>query len=86
MQPIVIWCDNQSVIHISKEPVEHQLTKHIEVHMHYIRQLIREQAIDLQYCKTKLQVADIFTKPLAQTRFVQLRALLAVKDIFLEGV
>ena len=70
MQPIVIWCDNQSAIHISKEHVEHQRTKHIEFHMHFIRQLIREKNIGLQYYKIELQVAYKFTKPLAQTRFV----------------
>ena len=85
MHTIVIWCDNQSAIDIFKEPVEHQRTKHIEVYMHFIRQLIREKIIGLQYCKTELQVADIFTKHLAQTRFVQLCALLGVKDIVLEG-
>ena len=85
MQPIVIWCNNHSAIHISKEPMEHQCTKHIEVHMHFIQRLIHEQIIGLQYCRIELQVADIFTKPLAQTRFVQLRALLGVNGIVLEG-
>jgi hypothetical protein len=84
-QPTLIWCDNQSVIHISKEPVEHQRTKHIEVHMHYIRQLIHDKIIDLQYCRTELQVADIFTKPLTKTRYVQLRTLLGVKEVDLRG-
>ena len=65
--------------------MEHQRTKHIEVHMHFIRQLIREKIIGLQYCRIELQFANIFTKPLAQTKFVQLRALLGVKDIVLEG-
>ena len=65
--------------------MEHQRTKHIEVHMHFIRQLIREKIIGLQHCTTELQVADIFSKPLAQTRFVQLHSLLETKDIVLEG-
>ena len=33
----------------------------------------------------ELRVSDIFTKPLAQTRFVQLHALFGVKDIVIKG-
>ena len=40
-KPIVLYCDNKSAIEISKHPVQHQQTKHIEVHMHYIRELIQ---------------------------------------------
>ena len=41
-KPTIIHCDNQSAIEISKHPVQHQWIKHIEVHMHYIRELIHE--------------------------------------------
>ena len=34
---IDILCDNKSEIKISRDPVQKQQTKHIEVHMHYIR-------------------------------------------------
>eukprot|EP00253_Pinus_taeda_P031040 PITA_31040 len=36
-QPIIIWCDNQSTLKFCKDPVQRQRTKHIEIHMHYIR-------------------------------------------------
>ena len=32
-----IYCDNQSTIRIYNDPVQKQRTKHIEIHMHYIR-------------------------------------------------
>jgi hypothetical protein len=54
-KPSIIYCDNQSAIQISKNLVHHQRTKHIEIHMHFLRELIQEQVIDLHYCPTTEQ-------------------------------
>jgi hypothetical protein len=70
--PTTLWCDNQSAIHISHNPVEHQRTKHIEIHMHFIRQLIQDGVLSLEYFPTEEKVVDIFTKPLASPHFLQL--------------
>ena len=58
---IVLFCDNQSAINISMDPVTRQRTKHVEIHMHYIRELVHDRTIILQYCSTDEQIADIFT-------------------------
>jgi hypothetical protein len=34
---IVIWCDNQSTLKFCRDLFQRQRTKHIEIHMHYIR-------------------------------------------------
>ena len=39
-----------------------QRTKHVEIHMHYIRELVHDRTIILQYCPTDEKIADIFTK------------------------
>ena len=44
---IVIFYDNQGSIQISIDPIQRQRTKHIEIHMHYIRELIRDKVISL---------------------------------------
>eukprot|EP00253_Pinus_taeda_P015741 PITA_15741 len=49
-QPIVIWCDNQSTLKFFRDPVQRQRTKHIEIHMHYIRDLVHDRVIDFQFC------------------------------------
>ena len=59
-----LWCDNQSAIKLAKDPVQHQRSKHIELHMHFIRKLIHDQVIEVFFFPTKDQVVDIFTKSL----------------------
>eukprot|EP00253_Pinus_taeda_P010620 PITA_10620 len=46
-QPIVIWCANQSTLKFCRDPVQRQQTEHIEIHMHYIRDLVHDRVIDL---------------------------------------
>eukprot|EP00253_Pinus_taeda_P033520 PITA_33520 len=49
-QPIVIWCDNQSTLKFCRDPVQRQWMKYIEIHMYYIRDLVHDQVIALQFC------------------------------------
>eukprot|EP00253_Pinus_taeda_P016548 PITA_16548 len=79
-QPIVIWCDNQSTLKFCRDPIQWQRTKHIEIHMHYIRDLVHDQVIDLQFCPSAKQTADIFTKTFTEQKFRSLRDRLGVKD------
>eukprot|EP00253_Pinus_taeda_P032169 PITA_32169 len=78
--PTVIWCDNQSTLKFCRDPVQQQRTKHIEIHMHFIRELIHDGIIDLQYCPSSEQIADIFTKTFTKQKFRFLRDRLGVKD------
>eukprot|EP00253_Pinus_taeda_P002436 PITA_02436 len=78
--PTVIWCDNQSTLKFYRDPVQRQRTKHIEIHMHFIRELTHDGIIDLQYCPSSEQIADIFTKPFTKQKFQFLRDRLEVKD------
>ena len=78
-RPTVIWCDNQSTLKFCRDPVQRQRTKHIEIHMHFIRGLVHDGIIDLQYCPSSEQVADIFTKTFTEQKFAALRDLLGVK-------
>eukprot|EP00253_Pinus_taeda_P019211 PITA_19211 len=78
--PTVIWCDNQSTLKFCRDPVQRQRTKHIEIHMHFIRELIHDGIIDLQYCPSSEQIADIFTKTFIEQKFRFLRDRLGVKD------
>eukprot|EP00253_Pinus_taeda_P007103 PITA_07103 len=48
-QPTIIWCDNQSTLKFCRDLVQRQRMKHIEIHIHYIRDLLHDQVIDLQF-------------------------------------
>ena len=73
-----IFCDNSSTIKLSKNPVLHGRCKHIDVRYHFLRDLTKNEVIDLVYCRSEDQVADIFTKPLKLASFFKLRKSLGV--------
>ncbi|KAL8094443.1 hypothetical protein AgCh_036105 [Apium graveolens] len=69
---IPIYCDNQSVIAMTGNPVQHSLTKHISIRYHFIREHVNEGTIELHFVPTDQQLADIFTKPLPKATFTKL--------------
>ncbi|CAM8906649.1 unnamed protein product [Rhodiola kirilowii] len=75
---ITILCDNSSAIKLSKNPVMHRRTKHIDVRFHYLRDLVNDGVVELSFCASEEQVADIMTKPLSLDQFVKLRRSLGV--------
>jgi hypothetical protein len=83
--PTRLWCDNQSAIKLAKDPVQHQRSKHIELHMHFIRKLIHDQVIEVLFFPTEDQVADIFTKSLTEAKFSKLRSMLGVQEVVIKG-
>jgi len=81
---INLYCDNQSAIHIAKNPVQHQRTKHIDIKYHFIRECIRDSEINTKYLESKMMIADILTKPLAYPQYCELRSKL-LNDSGLRG-
>ncbi len=77
---IPINCDNTSAINLTKNPIQHSRTKHIEIRHHFIRDHVLNSDVTLQFVCTDNQLADIFTKPLSEERFSVLRRGLGVID------
>lgn len=76
-----MFCDNSSTIKLSKNPVLHGRCKHIDVRFHFLRDLTKEGAVELVYCGTHEQVADVMTKPLKLDVFQKLQCLLGVCQV-----
>lgn len=70
---ITINCDNTSAINLTKNPIQHSRTKHIEIRHHFLRDHTQKGDAILEFIDTKNQLADIFTKPLHANRFWKIR-------------
>ena len=70
---LIIYCNNTSAINISKNLVQHSRTKHIEIRHHFIRELVEDGTLTLEFIHTDDRKADLFTKPLDSKRFEFLR-------------
>jgi len=73
--------DNESAIALSRNPVFHDRSKHIDVKFHYIRECVEENRVQLQSIRTEEQLADILTKALGRERFCELRSRLGVHHV-----
>lgn len=65
----VIWCDNKSAIALAENPVFHGRTKHIEIDIHFLRDLIKKGQVEIKYIPGRRQVANIMTKALPYESF-----------------
>ena len=75
---LIVYCDNTSAINISKNPVQHSRTKHIDIRYHFIRKLVENKTVVIEHVAIKNQLADIFTKALDSSRFDSLRKSLGI--------
>jgi hypothetical protein len=77
-QKVKLRIDNQSAIELSKNPVHHERTKHIDLRYHFIRECVEEGKVDVEHVRTSNQLADILTKPLGRAQFTELRDKLGI--------
>lgn len=75
----LLWCDNKSAIALASNPVFHARTKHIEIDVHFVREKVLAKVLQVGHVPSADQIADIFTKPLGEARFLLLRNRLRLK-------
>lgn len=69
----VLLCDNSSAIKLSKNSVFHGRSKHIQVRFHFLRELVNDGIIEIEYCPTREQLSDIMTEAVKLEVFEKLR-------------
>nr|GEW85669.1 copia protein [Tanacetum cinerariifolium] len=69
LDDIPIMCDNKGAIDLSKNPVQHSHTKHIEMRHHFLRDNVQKGNISIENVSSKDNIADILTKPLKREPF-----------------
>ena len=69
MDATCIYCDNKSCVKLLDNLVFHDMSKHIEIKYHYIRDMVQRGVVKLQYVTMNEQIADVLTKPLARVKF-----------------
>jgi hypothetical protein len=77
---VPLLCDNESAIKIDYNPCEYFRTKHIDIHHHFLRDHAIKEDIEISHVRTNEQLIDIFTKPLDESRFRELRSELNIID------
>ena len=74
IEPMIIYYDNTSAINISKNLVMHTKAKPITIKYHYLRELVKDKEVRMEYVNIKDKLVDIFTKALPKEPHEYLRS------------
>jgi hypothetical protein len=56
------FCDNVSAQYLATNPVQHQLIKHVEIHLHFVRDKVALGEVKVLHVPSQSQFADISLK------------------------
>ncbi|GJT30982.1 ribonuclease H-like domain-containing protein [Tanacetum coccineum] len=75
----LVYCDNVSAVYMSANPVQHQRTKHIEIDIHFVRDMVKAGHVLVLHVTSRFRYVDIFTKGLPSALFEDFRSSLSVR-------
>nr|GEX42380.1 ribonuclease H-like domain-containing protein [Tanacetum cinerariifolium] len=73
----LVYCDNVSVVYMSANPVQYQRTKHIEIDIHFVRDMVTAGDVRVLHVPSRFQYAYIFTKRRPSALFEEFRSSLS---------
>lgn len=68
-KPPILWCDNLGVTYLSVNPVLHSCTKHVDIDVHFVHDLVANRSLTVSFFSSTDQLADIFSKLLSISCF-----------------
>lgn len=74
----ILWCDNLSATYLTANPIFHSRTKHMEIDFHFVLDKVRAKTLSVRYVSSHDLVADLLTKQLSKSRFLELQSKLTV--------
>nr|GEY42424.1 ribonuclease H-like domain-containing protein [Tanacetum cinerariifolium] len=75
----LVYRDNVSITYLFANPVQHQRTKHIEIDIHFVRDLVTASQVRVLHVLSRFEYADIFTKGLPSALFENFCSSLSVR-------
>lgn len=80
-QIVNILCDNPSAIHLIKNHQYHEKTKHIDVKLHFIRDIIKRGIVSITKVRTEENVAYMLTKVVTRAKLEHCLQLLKLTNL-----
>lgn len=77
----MVWCDNQSTVALTKDPIYTGHSKHIEARCYFIRELVQANKLRTAHIAGVDNMADIFTKPLSPDDHSRLTHMLGLRRV-----
>ncbi|GJZ72655.1 retrovirus-related pol polyprotein from transposon TNT 1-94 [Tanacetum coccineum] len=85
LDDVSIMCDNKGAIDLSKNPIQHSKTKHIEIRHHFLSDNVQKGNNSIEKVASEDNIADIFTKPLKREVFNYLRFGLGMMKLIMDS-